>query len=121
MFEPDDAREFTEHPTTQEPGDDVVRNDGDEEAGVGGVKSPAGRLVLQSSPKVDRLRSESGKIVLEGEEDVLRRLRDVSERCREPERYYLSVLAAGYGRRIGCDAWCPAWIDTAAIAETTSR
>jgi hypothetical protein len=70
------------------PGEDADSNDGDDEADQGAA-SP---LAPQSSPKVDRLRSESGKIVLDGENDVLRRLRDVSERCREPERYYLGVL-----------------------------
>ena len=53
---------------------------------------PAGRWALRSSRNGDRLRSESRKIDLDDEDDVLRRLRDVAARCREPERYYLGVL-----------------------------
>jgi hypothetical protein len=73
-------------------GEDAVPNDGDEQAGAGAVRSPAGRWALRSSRNGDRLRSESRKIDLDDENDVLRRLRDVGARCREPERYYLGVL-----------------------------
>jgi hypothetical protein len=45
-------------------------------------------------PNADHLQSEScGRpLVVEPENDVLPRIRDVSARCREPARYYLGVL-----------------------------
>ena len=73
-------------------GEDAVPNDGDDQAGAGAVRSPTGRWALRSSRNGDRLRSESRKIDLDDENDVLRRLRDVAARCREPERFYLGVL-----------------------------
>jgi hypothetical protein len=73
-------------------GEDAVPHDGDDQAGAGAVRSPAGRWALRSSRNGDRLRSESRKIDLDDENDVLRRLRDVAAQCREPERYYLGVL-----------------------------
>ena len=73
-------------------GEDAVPNDGDDQAGAGAVRSSTGRWALRSSRNGDCLRSGSRKIVLDDENDVLRRLRDVAARCREPERYYLGVL-----------------------------
>jgi hypothetical protein len=73
-------------------GEDAVPNDGDDQASAGDVRSPTGRLALRSSRKVDRLRSEGRKIDLDEENDVLRRIRDVGNRCREPMRFYLGVL-----------------------------
>jgi hypothetical protein len=73
-------------------GEDAIANDGDDQAGAGAVRSPAGRWALRSSRNGDRLRSESRKIYLDDENDVLRRLRDVAARCRQPERFYLGVL-----------------------------
>jgi hypothetical protein len=73
-------------------GEDAVPNDGDDQASEGAVRSPTGRLALRSSRKVDRLRSKSRKIELDDENDVLRRIRDVGDRCREPKRFYLGVL-----------------------------
>ena len=73
-------------------GEDAVPNDGDHQAGAGAVSSRTGRWALRSSRNGDRLRSESRKIDLDDENDVLRRLRDVAARCRQPERFYLGVL-----------------------------
>ena len=53
---------------------------------------PTGRLADRWSRNGDRPRSASRKIYLDGDNDVLRRIRDVGARCREPERYYLGVL-----------------------------
>ena len=82
-------------------GEDAVPKDGDDQVGAGAVRSPTGRWALRSSRNGDRLRSESRKIDLDDENDVLRRLRDVAARCREPERYYLGVLVFPKG----ADGW----------------
>jgi hypothetical protein len=98
-LEQDDAFDLAEQLASHKPGDDAsgagedaVPNDGDDQAGAGAVRSPTGRWPLRSSRNGDRLRSESRKIDLDDEDDVLRRLRDVAARCREPERFYLGVL-----------------------------
>ena len=82
-------------------GEDAVPHDGDDRVGAGAVRSPTGRWALRSSRNGDRLRSESRKIDLDDENDVLRRLRDVGDRCREPERYHLGVLVFPQG----ADGW----------------
>jgi hypothetical protein len=99
VLEQDDAFDLAEQLASHKPGDDAsgagedaVPNDGDDQAGAGAVRSLTGRWALRSSRNGDRLRSESRKIDLDDEHDVLRRLRDVGDSCREPERYYLGVL-----------------------------
>jgi hypothetical protein len=99
VFGPDDGCDLADQLASHEPsdaasgvGEDVVPNDGEDRASESAVRSPTGRLALRSSRNVDRLRSERRKIDLDDENDVLRRLRDVGARCREPERYYLGVL-----------------------------
>ncbi len=98
-LEQDDAFDLAEQFARHDPGDDAsgagedaVPNDGDDQASEGAVRSPTGRLALRSSRKVDRLRSGGRKIDLGDENDVLRRIRDVGARCREPERFLLGVL-----------------------------
>ena len=91
----DPAWELTSHGPNDDAsgaGEDTVPDDGDDQANQGAVRSPTGRLAARSSRNGDRLRSESRKIYLEGDNDVLQRIRDVSKRCREPKRYYLGVL-----------------------------
>ena len=73
------------------PGEDAVPNDGDDQDSLR-AKKPTGRPAARSSRNVDSPQSESRKIYLEGENDVLQRIRDVSKRCREPKRYHLGVL-----------------------------
>jgi hypothetical protein len=91
--------DFADDPRSQESGDDAsgagtdaAPADGDEQASEGTARNSSGRPVARSSRNADRPWSESRKIYLDGENDVLRRLSDVSERCRGPERYYLGVL-----------------------------
>jgi hypothetical protein len=78
-----------------------VGDSDDDETGNRLSGSPTGRLALRSSRKVDRLRSESRKIDLDEENDVLRRIRDAGDRCRKPKRYLLGVLVFPKG----ADGW----------------
>ena len=73
-------------------GEDAGLDDGDDQVSRGAAGSPTGRLADRWSRNGDRPRSASRKIYLDGDNDVLRRIRDVGARCREPERYYLGVL-----------------------------
>ena len=95
----DDALELAMQLASHEPsddasgaGEDAVPDERDDQAREGATRSSTGRLAARSSRNGDRPRSASRKIYLDGEHDVLRRLRDVVARCREPERYYLGVL-----------------------------
>ena len=72
-------------------GEDAIPNDGDDQASLG-ARKPTVRPAARSSRNGDRPQSESRKIYLEGDNDVLQRIRDVGARCREPKRYYLGVL-----------------------------
>ena len=99
VLDQNDAFDLAEQLASHKPGDDangagedVVPSDGDDQAGEGAVRSSTGRLALRSSRNADRLRSSGRKIDLGDENDVLRRIRDVGARCREPMRYYLGVL-----------------------------
>ena len=92
-----DGWDFAEELTSHEPGgsgagEDAGPDDGKDQAREGAARKRTGRLAARSSRYVDRLRSESREIGFDGENDVLRRLRDVSDPRREPERYYLGVL-----------------------------
>ena len=74
-------------------GEDAIPNDGDDQAREGAVRSshrPLGAAVVAQR----RPPSSPGgrKIYLDDENDVLRRIRDVAARCREPKRFYLGVL-----------------------------
>jgi hypothetical protein len=103
----DDACDLAEQTASHELGDDAsgagedaVPNDRDDQASEGPVRSPTGRLALRSSRNGEHLRSERRKIDLDDENDVLRRIRDVGARCREPKHYHLGVLLFGR-RRLG--------------------
>jgi hypothetical protein len=99
VLDQDDAFDLAEQLESHKPGDDAtgagedaIPHDRDDQASEGAVRSPTGRLALRPSRKVDRLRSEGRKIDLDDENDVLRRIRDAGDRCREPKRFYLGVL-----------------------------
>jgi hypothetical protein len=99
-LELDDACDIAEQTASHELGDDAsgagedaVPNDGNDQARAGTVRGgPTGRSTQRSSRSGDRLRSGGRKIDLDDENDVLRRIRDVAARCREPKRFYIGVL-----------------------------
>ena len=74
----------------------------------GWVRVVANHMVptTEVSPKTLRQRPPSSpggrKIDLDDENDVLRRIRDAGDRCREPKRFYLGVLVfpKGAGGRV---------------------
>jgi hypothetical protein len=123
VLDQDDAFDRAEQFASHKPGDDAngagedaIPHDGDAPASAGAVRSPTGRWALRSSRNGDCLRSGSRKIVLDDENDVVRRIRDVGARCREPKRFLLGLLVFPKG----ADGWVRVVADQMAPTTTTN-
>jgi hypothetical protein len=106
--EPDETR----HGDDADSEDEEARAGDDNEDGDSAGRTISGRPALRSSGAGDRAFSRAHKIdldhalVVDSENDLLDKIRDVGARCREPRRFYLAVTvypedADGWVRVVG--------------------